>query len=484
MIYNPNLYPTKPTIHPLHKVKQLIMNIINVISPNFTQGRKNYKPEAIVIHIMAGTLPGTDNWFATSQSSVSAHYGIGREGNIHAYVSETNTAWHTGRVNNPSWGLIKPAGNGLYINPNYYTIGIEHEGSEDSEWTPEMYETSAALIRDICARWSIPLDRNHIIGHHEIFSLKTCPGHKVDLNKLITLAGGNPQTASVVVPANFTKVVESGKVTSKTKLNLRPQPDTAKQPVNTIAANVQLAYDGYTLDGEKISGNGKWYFTNEGNWFWSGAVTALVTPPINTTVAASLSDQLTVLQVKGATGANMIYATKFLPFLIDTCAEYSINTPARRLCFLAQLGHESGGLFFTEELASGKAYEGRSDLGNIHAGDGVRYKGRGLIQISGRDNYTTLSADFKEDFIAQPQRLGGKNINVCTPQQMKYAALSAGWFWDKKNLNNLADKIDLRRPVAEGDNLRHYKDITLTINGGYNGLQDRVNRFINGVAFF
>lgn len=460
------------------------MNIANFISPNFTLGRKNYKPEAIVIHIMAGTFSGTDNWFGSKQSSVSAHYGIGRNGNVHAYVSETNTAWHAGRVNKPSWQLIKSAGSGLYINPNYYTIGIEHEGSEDSEWTSEMYETSAALIRDICARWSIPLDRNHIIGHHEIFSLKTCPGHKVDLNKLITLAGGNPQTASVIVPTDFTKVIEIGKVTTKTKLNLRPQPDTAKQPVNTVGANVQLAYDGYTLDGEKLAGNGKWYFTNEGNWFWSGAVATLVTPPINTTVTALIADGLTVLQVKGATGANINNATRFLPFLIDTCAEYGINTPIRRLCFLAQLGHESGGLFFTEELASGKAYEGRNDLGNIHAGDGMRYKGRGLIQITGRSNYVTLSSEYGEDFIAQPQLLGGKNIGVCSLQQMKYAALSAGWFWDKKNLNDLADKIDIRKSVDEGDNLRHYKDITLKINGGYNGLQDRVNRFISGIEFF
>src|SRR5258708_2913484 len=110
-------------------------------SPNYTQGRKTYKPEAIVIHIMEGTLSGTDSWFQNAASSVSAHFGIGMNGEVHQYVDTENSAWHAGRVNAPSWKLIKPsplfAGN--FINTNYYTIGIEHEGKEDTEWTDAMY---------------------------------------------------------------------------------------------------------------------------------------------------------------------------------------------------------------------------------------------------------------------------------------------------------------------------------------------------------
>ena len=460
------------------------MNIVNVMSPNFTQGRKNCKPEAIVIHVMDGTLSGTDSWFRDVRSSVSAHYGVGRNGEIHAYVSETDTAWHAGRVNGPDWPLIKSAGNGLYINPNYYTIGIEHEGSVDTEWTDEMYNTSAALIKDICTRWGIPIDSQHIVGHHQIFSLKTCPGHKADVNKLITLAGGATASATVVVPPAFTKTEEQGKVTTQTRVNLRRQPDISLPPVNAIAPRVQLAYDGYTTDGEKINGNSKWYYTNEGNWFWSGAVSVMSTPPLVAVSAPIASNDLSVLQVKAATGSVAVYASLFLSYLSDACAKYSIHSPARRLCFLAQLGHESGGLFYTEELASGKAYEGRQDLGNIHPGDGIRFKGRGLIQITGRANYETLSLDFGEDFITQPQLLGGKNSKVCTPQQLRYAALSAGWFWNRKKLNDIADLIDINRPVDEGDNLKHYKEITKKINGGYNGLQDRVNRFMVGAEFF
>ena len=380
--------------------------------------------------------------------------------------------------------MIKGAGNGLYINPNYYTIGIEHEGSEDSEWTEEMYNSSAALIKDICTRWGIPLDRKHIVGHHEIFSLKTCPGHKADINKLITLAGGNVAAAAVAVPPSFSKTEEKGKVTTQTRINLRSQPDTTKPPVNTIAPNVQLAYDGFTNDGGKINGNGKWYYTNEGNWFWSGAVSVLATPPLSVVTTPVASNTLSLLQVKGATGSITGNATQFLSYLIDSCTKYGIDSSKRKQCFLAQVGHESGGLFYTEELASGKAYEGRKDLGNIHPGDGVRFKGRGLIQITGRDNYAAISHDFGEDFIAQPQLLGAKNIKLCTQQQLKYAALGAGWFWNHKKLNEIADLIDIDKPIDEGANLVHFKELTKKINGGYNGLQDRVNRFAMGAQFF
>jgi N-acetylmuramoyl-L-alanine amidase len=164
------------------------MKIIEKPSPNFNSGRRNYQPIAIVIHIMEGTLAGTDSWFQSTRSQVSAHYGVGKSGEVHRYVDEKNTAWHAGRVNAPSWTLIKHQSDGIYINPNYYTIGIEHEGTENSDWTDEMYSTSSELIKRICKDWKIPIDREHIIGHHEIYSLKTCPGHKVDLNKLISMA--------------------------------------------------------------------------------------------------------------------------------------------------------------------------------------------------------------------------------------------------------------------------------------------------------
>lgn len=243
------------------------MNIINIPSPNFSSGRKIYRPEAIVIHIMEGSLSGTDSWFRNPLSKVSAHYGIGKTGDVHQYVKETDTAWHAGRVNAPSWQLIKASSNGHYINPNFYTIGIEHEGNENSDWTEEMYISSSEMIKSICNKWNIPIDRNHIIGHHEIYSLKTCPGTKVNINKLIAMASNSPLTE---LGSIINKIQQSGKVTTKTLLNIRTQPNTAIAPLNKVSAGIQLSFDGFTNEGEKINGNSKWFFTHEGNWFWSG----------------------------------------------------------------------------------------------------------------------------------------------------------------------------------------------------------------------
>lgn len=244
------------------------MQIIQIPSPNFTRSRNLYKPEAIVLHIMEGTLGGTDSWFRSNQSKVSAHYGVGLNGEVHQYVAETDTAWHAGRVNAPSWSLIKPAQNGKYINPNFYTIGIEHEGFEQTEWTDEMYNSSSQLISTTCSKWNIPLDRAHIIGHHEIYSLKTCPGSKIDIQKLISVASNTPP-APLVTPQ---KILQAGNVFTKVSLNIRNQPNTNLPPFTKVPPGVQLYYDGYTDQGEKINGNGKWFFTSNEKWFWSGGV--------------------------------------------------------------------------------------------------------------------------------------------------------------------------------------------------------------------
>lgn len=248
------------------------MSIIQITSPNITPGRKIYRPEAVVIHIMEGTLAGTDSWFRNPASKVSAHYGIGKNGEIHQYVKETDTAWHAGRVNAPGWQLIKRSTNGMFINPNYYTIGIEHEGNESSDWTDAMYESSSSMIKAICSRWNIPIDRNHVIGHHEIYSLKTCPGSKVSLQKLVALASG---TEVIPLPENPEKTNQKGFATTNTLLNIRTEPNTNKAPFTKVAAGVTLSYDGYTDDGENVKNNKKWFFTHEGKWFWSGGVTVL-----------------------------------------------------------------------------------------------------------------------------------------------------------------------------------------------------------------
>ena len=193
---------------------------------------------------------------------------------------------------------------------------------------------------------------------------------------------------------------------------------------------------------------------------------------------------MTLEQIKETTCSSVANAQKFMEFINDACDRFAINTPARQLCFLAQAGHESGSLYFTEELASGEAYEGRKSLGNIQPGDGARFKGRGLIQITGRLNYTAAGNALGVDLIRNPGLLGGKNITVCSDVQLRNAALSAGWFWSSRNLNAIADNINIAVSIETGSNLASFILITKKINGGINGLSDRINRYKCGLQLF
>ena len=147
---------------------------------------------------------------------------------------------------------------------------------------------------------------------------------------------------------------------------------------------------------------------------------------------------------------------KFLPFFNRYLPEYGITSKVAVAAFLAQIGHESGQMRYVEELASGKAYEGRKDLGNTEPGDGVRFKGRGLIQITGRTNYAQLSKAFGVDFIAHPELLS----------QPEWAVRSACWWWENRKLTDIAESATLGNEIA-------FRRITKIINGGYNGWDDR-----------
>ncbi len=159
------------------------MNTIQKPSPNIRSGRGGHKVIGIVCHIMEGTLPGTDSWFDQIRSHVSAHYGVGKCGEVHQYVAESDTAFHVGVVDHPTWTLIKPN-----VNPNLYTIGIEHEGRDGDALTPAQLQASAALIAAIAKRWQIPIDSQHVIHHHDIRRGKPCPGAGVDVAALIQQA--------------------------------------------------------------------------------------------------------------------------------------------------------------------------------------------------------------------------------------------------------------------------------------------------------
>jgi putative chitinase len=149
-------------------------------------------------------------------------------------------------------------------------------------------------------------------------------------------------------------------------------------------------------------------------------------------------------------------ANTYFDPLVTAMTANAINTPLRQVHFLAQLGHESASMIYTQELASGDAYEGRKDLGNTQPGDGPRFKGRGLIQITGRANYTSYGNARSSDFIT------GDNPKLLATDP-NTAADCSGWFWDTRKLNDLADQDDVLA-------------ITKKINGGTNGLPDRVSR--------
>lgn len=175
---------------------------------------------------------------------------------------------------------------------------------------------------------------------------------------------------------------------------------------------------------------------------------------------------------------------KWLEPLNKTFEKYEINTPTRQAAFIGQCGHESANFktleenlnysakglmatwpsrFPTIEIATqfernpekiaNKVYGGRADLGNTEDGDGWRFHGRGLIQLTGRSNYTVCGLALDKPFAELPEL-------VLEPEN---ATLSAGWFWNKRGLNALADSED-------------WTTMTRRINGGTIGLQDRINK--------
>ena len=182
---------------------------------------------------------------------------------------------------------------------------------------------------------------------------------------------------------------------------------------------------------------------------------------------------------------------KWLDPLNETFAKYDINTPKRQACFIGQCMHESGGFRLTTEnlnysaaalmrtwpsrfpdmdtaekyehnptKIAGKVYIGR--MGNLTPEDAGKYIGRGLIQLTGKENYANCGLGLGVDLLGHPDWLA-------TPQ---YAALSAGWFWNKKGLNAMADNMDI-------------ETMTKRINGGTIGLDDRkakINMALNALA--
>ena len=176
---------------------------------------------------------------------------------------------------------------------------------------------------------------------------------------------------------------------------------------------------------------------------------------------------LTAQQLAQGLSCPLDRATAWCAPLNAAMARFAINTPHRVAAFIAQVGHESGRLAYVREIWNPAQcpwqahYEGRADLGNIHPGDGSLYRGRGLIQITGRDNYRACGIALGLPLESSPALL----------EKPDNAALSAAWFWATHGCNELADQGDLHA-------------ITHVINGGYNGLRDRLALFDQAKSTF
>jgi putative chitinase len=153
----------------------------------------------------------------------------------------------------------------------------------------------------------------------------------------------------------------------------------------------------------------------------------------------------------------------YMPFLQQALEEFEINTPLRLAAFLAQVAHESAEFRFMEEIwgptAAQRRYEPVTDkskvLGNINPGDGKRFKGRGPIQITGRDNYKRYGELLHVDLISDPSRAASQEVGFRI----------AGIYWKRNGLNELADK-------------QWFKTITKRINPPLRGLEDRTRYYV------
>ena len=255
------------------------------------------------------------------------------------------------------------------------------------------------------------------------------------------------------------------------KLGLEPVGNYG--PKTEEAVKAFQAKNGLTADG--IVGDGTWNKI-------MGVTSQPSTPAPQVSAPIVSSGPLKLEKLKGHIPDAVI---SMIP---ETAAKFNINTPLRLAHFLAQCGHESGGFKATSEnlnysakglngifkkyfptlesalpyerkpeKIANKVYANRMANGTESSGDGYKFRGRGYIQLTGKDNYTQFGKAIGEDILSNPDVVSGK-----------YALLSAAWFWSKNGLNNLADGGSTDAVVTS---------ITKRVNGGTIGLADRIKHF-------
>lgn len=153
---------------------------------NWRRGRGGHRIQALVVHVMEGSLEGTDSWFRRppgSPNPVSAHYGISKDGRIVQWVRDEDVAYANGEVVRPTAAIVKQLGG----NPNQWTLSVECEGHGTDEPTSALMASLAEWVRAKTAEHGIPLDREHVLRHQEIKATKTCPG-VISVDKTVAMA--------------------------------------------------------------------------------------------------------------------------------------------------------------------------------------------------------------------------------------------------------------------------------------------------------
>ena len=305
--------------------------------------------------------------------------------------------------------------------------------------------------------------KNWLIQNQDWVSQQT--NGKALLDKIQLSAAAKPVTSTLSVTQNRADLVAAPpntKIKATIKTYLKKQPIDSSQLGENEKKEVPVGREYKVLKySEEIDGHclveldygaGIWYLWSD-HWHLPWQKSSKDNG--RSSVSAPESSQHQGVNLVTRQQAESVYGRKMSDQQfndLNSCLQrFEINTVPRIRHFLSQTAHESGGLRWMEEIASGSAYEGRRDLGNTSPGDGRKYKGAGVIQLTGRHNYQKFA-----DFIKDQKVMQGHSYVA-----QVYPFTSAGFWWKNNNMNALCDR---------GATVR---EVTKRVNGGYNGLADR-----------
>lgn len=257
----------------------MIKQWIGCAPSNFLKGRKEFRPEAIVIHAYS-SLDRAELLFADPNSAQSCHYAVDADGHALQFVDESDTAFHAGLVINPTWKHLHPS-----VNPNLYTLGVAGIAETESQWSDALYDTMAELLRELCTHWNLQTDADSIVLHSEIRASKDCTGKGFDRNTLLSKLGKASQAKTLVDSHQgkwFVHLIANANLRSKA-------PNTRELIARTLIQGADVEVVDSTDRGERIQGNAYWYETSDG-FLWAGntdmpnplktAVTISEAPPL------------------------------------------------------------------------------------------------------------------------------------------------------------------------------------------------------------